>query len=363
MFCFSHGKTWHSCGAVVLLMLAASCKVYDSGLVSQSLDPARQQPDAAVVTGESPVTSRAPSDDIDAETDAGPTEQRASCGDGVVSRGEACDIAIAAGAAGACPTGCSGGQGCTQYSLAGSACTTHCVGQQVTERKAEDGCCPAGADWSADHDCEPRCGNGVIEAGERCDPQAECPVASACTSADSCVLARYTGAAASCNARCEQVKIESCISGDGCCAAGCNSASDSDCTAPAPTGELQTPDASCAVGAKLSNCQACECEHCGQARAACRTDADPDLASKCSVVVNCAEEEECDPQYCYCGEVSDQTCERKAYGPCIAVMERAAGGQGFARVNAQGANNSSPLGRAVSLMECRQAYCAAQCGL
>jgi hypothetical protein len=37
-----------------------------------------------------------------------------------------------------------------------------------------DGCCPAGADAVSDLDCDPVCGNGIVESGEECDGGSLC---------------------------------------------------------------------------------------------------------------------------------------------------------------------------------------------
>jgi len=71
-----------------------------------------------------------------------------SCGNGIVDSNETCDIAIPAGAAGACPVSCDDANFCT---------TDHLTG---------DGTCFA-ACWHAPvPNC---CGNGIVESGESCD--------------------------------------------------------------------------------------------------------------------------------------------------------------------------------------------------
>ncbi|MBA2664326.1 MAG: hypothetical protein H0U74_18695 [Bradymonadaceae bacterium] len=78
------------------------------------------------------------------------------------------------------------------------------------------------------------CGNGVLNAGERCDPgivsgPGACPTT--CAAADSCQRATLAGSAANCTARCELTAITACIDGDGCCPAGCTAQNDNDCAA------------------------------------------------------------------------------------------------------------------------------------
>jgi hypothetical protein len=71
------------------------------------------------------------------------------------------------------------------------------------------------------------CGNGLIEAGETCDPPGSCP--NSCNDGNTCTIDGSTGSAANCNLSCTHQAISACVNGDGCCPAGCNSNTDSDC--------------------------------------------------------------------------------------------------------------------------------------
>lgn len=102
-----------------------------------------------------------------------------TCGNGVVDTtlGELCDSAIASGA-GACPTQCDDGNACTTQVLNGTGCHATCeTTATITQVVAGDGCCPAGANANTDTDCEPDCGNGIIENGEDCDDAGTLPTA------------------------------------------------------------------------------------------------------------------------------------------------------------------------------------------
>lgn len=75
------------------------------------------------------------------------------------------------------------------------------------------------------------CGDGVLNAGEMCDPgitegPGSCPVE---CRAPACSTARLSGSAADCTAVCS-VEPVGCADGDGCCTLGCDVNSDSDCT-------------------------------------------------------------------------------------------------------------------------------------
>jgi uncharacterized protein (TIGR03382 family) len=100
------------------------------------------------------------------------------------------------------------------------------------------------------------CNNGTIDRGELCD--GNCP-ATCAKPADACVESKLTGAAATCDAVCVESPVTACKGGDGCCAAGCTNATDSDCAAgtgpgtgpQAPTGadgSNQVAEGGCQTG-------------------------------------------------------------------------------------------------------------------
>jgi hypothetical protein len=101
----------------------------------------------------------------------------------------------------------------------------------ITTCLSGDGCCPAGCTANTDSDCSPTCGNGVVEAGETCDPPSSCPTI--CSADNACTTAQLIGSASSCNAICSHTAITTCLSGDGCCPANCTANTDSDCPATA----------------------------------------------------------------------------------------------------------------------------------
>lgn len=72
------------------------------------------------------------------------------------------------------------------------------------------------------------CDNGVIDSGETCDPPGTCPTSCA-ASGDACAPNQLVGSAAGCTAECVPQAITACVSGDGCCPASCDPASDDDC--------------------------------------------------------------------------------------------------------------------------------------
>jgi hypothetical protein len=159
-----------------------------------------------------------------------------TCGDGLVqsANGETCDIGIAAGMLGACPTSCSSSASCTQGVLVSAGtCQAICLSLPITAPRAGDGCCPAGADATLDPDCAPVCGNGAVEPpSETCDYAAAvgaCPAT--CPGGDACTRIQLEGTAGSCNATCTTHSTTACVSGDGCCPISCTIENDSDCPA------------------------------------------------------------------------------------------------------------------------------------
>ena len=79
------------------------------------------------------------------------------------------------------------------------------------------------------------CGDGKVEGGETCDTGAPAADAAACPTscgagADACHPLALQGAG-TCTAQCAVQPITACLSGDGCCPAGCTPATDGDCAA------------------------------------------------------------------------------------------------------------------------------------
>lgn len=156
----------------------------------------------------------------------------AACGDGVLSAGENCDTAIAAGSAGACPTACDDGMACTNDTLAGAGtCAAQCTSSVITTPANGDGCCPAGATIATDNDCTATCGDGVVTGGEACDTAitsgaGRCPTT--CSDGMACTSDMLTGAG-TCAATCSFPAITAPANGDGCCPPGATRATDNDC--------------------------------------------------------------------------------------------------------------------------------------
>jgi cysteine-rich repeat protein len=93
---------------------------------------------------------------------AGYQEPESVCGDGIVEGDETCD--------GLCPSDCDDSDPCTDDVLHGSAetCDAYCTNSD-REPTDGDGCCSIYSNANVDDDCDPVCGNFVVEEGEICD--------------------------------------------------------------------------------------------------------------------------------------------------------------------------------------------------
>ena len=152
-----------------------------------------------------------------------------SCGDGVVSGAETCEPGSTNRP---CPRDCDDHNACTLDKLMGSAqqCSARCSNIPITQPASGDGCCPPGATVGTDSDCRAYCGDGVVSAGERCDPAVpgSCPTASTCDRlTEGCRRSVLVGTG--CDARCEVQDVVTAEQGDQCCPPGFDLSSDFDC--------------------------------------------------------------------------------------------------------------------------------------
>src|SRR6266700_2733393 len=168
----------------------------------------------------------------------------AHCGNGAVEAGETCDPPSH------CPATCPW-NGCMRKRLTGSAaaCTAACVDDGAQSACANgDGCCPTGCNSTNDNDCAPRCGDGIVDAGEKCDGNcpATCPPMG-------CQDRTLQGTAQACTAKCVNTTlISTCVNGDGCCPPACNANNDNNCTAlcgnsVVEAGEQCDPPSACQI--------------------------------------------------------------------------------------------------------------------
>src|SRR6185436_7274273 len=79
--------------------------------------------------------------------------------------------------------------------------------------------CPPGCGPTQDPDCL-GCGNGVVEAGETCDPPAACRTLQMMCTSDQTTIRTPTGDANACTFACREM-MRPCGPADGACPTGC----------------------------------------------------------------------------------------------------------------------------------------------
>jgi hypothetical protein len=139
------------------------------------------------------------------------------CDNGVKEGSETCDPLSS------CPTTCPA-VGCQLRKLINAGtCTAECVNdRQQTACKSGDGCCPSACNNNNDGECAPKCGNGVVEVGETCDPVSSCMSKQAACVDDADFMRTPSGDAASCTFKCtETARACGAAVNQPCCSTGC----------------------------------------------------------------------------------------------------------------------------------------------
>ena len=129
-----------------------------------------------------------------------------NCGNGILDDYETCDPQET------CPTECDDGNVCTEDTLIGSleTCSLQCDYAPITACVTGDRCCAPGCNGANDGDCEPVCGNGIVEGDETCDgSEGLCPVV--CDDGDPCTEDALVGSMATCDLACEATPIPNCL--------------------------------------------------------------------------------------------------------------------------------------------------------
>jgi hypothetical protein len=315
----------------------------------------------------------------------GPDTPKLRCGNGIIDSGERCDIGIPLGMPGACPVTCQAPASCQRVSLVGRDCEAEC---QLVRLGCigGDSCCPADCTPAQDSDCSGQCGDGIVQAelGETCEnsvPGERCPTLSDCADQDACTRDAVSGSAENCNAACTHTPITALQNEDGCCPSGADANTDSDCKPTCgnkirETGEDCDGSTGCDASCKLTltpeqvtcldtlaknDCERCTCMQCAEQVTACFASDNTARNEKCKAVEECAVEKQCSGQACYCGTASFVQCAFFANGPCIDVIEDAAGSSSPAVTESQRQDPNTALGRAQLLGDCRRAQCRSEC--
>jgi hypothetical protein len=237
-----------------------------------------------------------------------------SCGDGIVQidRGEICEPSSAIGQNSgtvACPTSCpDDGNACTKESVVGSEtnCNAHCTSTLIGSLIPGDGCCPYGANANQDTDCTSVCGNGIVEAGEQCDGEANC------------------------DSYCKTLQ-------------GSNSR-----TCPEKFSETR-------------ECSSCLCGSCASEIEHCFGSGDSKRDADCAAVVLCGLANDCVGSACYCGNagvsILGSCLTIFADGPCKSEIEKAAGTTDMVNIFSQRGDLNTAVGRATAFTDCHISQC------
>jgi hypothetical protein len=157
---------------------------------------------------------------------AGSSQPKAACGNGMQESGELCDGAD-------CPSSCTSPNACLLVSLMGSAatCDARCGDPvPINVCMSGDGCCPEGCKNADDADCSKSCGDGVVDAPEKCESTSQTqPCPTSCDDGKPSTMDILTGTAQQCSAECVHMPITTPKSGDDYCPPGANANNDDDC--------------------------------------------------------------------------------------------------------------------------------------
>lgn len=248
-------------GSAVTILALGSVAACDDG------DPASTtQTDGGITLPDSGGASTPPADGGSSGQDSGSDAGQdanvpAQCNDGKVDLGETCDPLDK------CPTECAP-VGCNLRALEnGGTCAAVCTTVAVqTQCQNGDGCCPTDCSIANDNDCGAVCGNGVKEAGEKCDG-ADCPTV--CPPIGCMVRKLINGG--TCTAECVDATTPITTCGavadgggasDNCCPGTCNAANDPDCAAGACGNNTVDPGEKCDTGIAGSCPTTCPAQAC-----------------------------------------------------------------------------------------------------
>lgn len=164
------------------------------------------------------------------------------------------------------------------------------------------------------------CGNKTLDDGETCD--GDC---ASCDDGNACTADTQLGTPETCDVACMREVITACTSGDGCCPAGCNNATDDDCSATCGDNNIdpnETCDPAASCPASCSDGDTCTNDLMTGSSANCN------VACSTSDITACTGGDMCCPNGCNatndsdcmpsCGNgvvETDETCDPKASCP------------------------------------------------
>jgi hypothetical protein len=176
------------------------------------------------------------------------------CGDGIEDMGETCDPVST------CPATCPA-MACQLRKVENAGtCKARCVNDRMqTTCMSGDDCCPPACNNNNDGECPARCGNGVVENEEKCEPVAECMRRQTACRSDRDTVRTGQGNPAQCTFECSETKRR-CGDADGQCPSRC--LDDPDCKKS--NGSVCVTGNECVSGRCDGRCCASACPACQQ---------------------------------------------------------------------------------------------------
>ena len=125
---------------------------------------------------------------------------------------------------------------------------------------------------------------------------------------------------------------------------------------------MLSPEAQCLNAvARLDQCRNCICDRCTEQALGCYASPEPERDRHCVAVIDCARENDCLGDACYCG--SSFSCATTPNGPCVEEVQAAVDASDGATVDRRSDDPQYGVLPAKNLGSCRVEQCAEACGL